>query len=80
MPPWGRVSCLQGTGLPEGRPWPTSAPLAQPLQPTTYPVHDEDLAHVQLLLQEFSCDGYRVEEAESPEGAGEKRVGRSASG
>lgn len=43
------------------------------------PVHDEDLAHAQLLLQEFSCDGYGVEEAESPEGCGEeKRAGASA--
>lgn len=47
---------------------------AQASQPTAYPVHDEDLAHVQLLLQEFSCDGYRIEEAESPEGHGEKRA------
>lgn len=47
---------------------------AQASQPTAYPVHDEHLAHVQLLLQEFSCDGYRVEEAESPVwGGGEGR-------
>lgn len=40
--------------------------LAQQL--TAYPVHDENLAHIQLLLQEFGCDGYRVEKAEAPEG------------
>lgn len=46
-----------------------------PQQPTAYPVHDENLAHVQLLLQEFGCDGYRVEEAESPAGREEKGQG-----
>lgn len=63
------LKAFSGTALPI----PAQAP-----QPTAYPVHDEDLAHVQLLLQEFSCDGHGVEEAESPEGCGEEeRAGRS---
>ena len=53
-----------GWGLPEGCSWSPGS--------TAYPVHDENLAHVQLLLQKFGCDGYRVEEAESP---GEKGAG-----
>lgn len=33
----------------------------------TDPVHDEDLVDVEPLLQQFGCDGHRVEVAETPE-------------
>lgn len=33
----------------------------------TDPVHDEDLVDVESLLQQFGCDGHRVEVAETPE-------------
>lgn len=38
----------------------------------TDPVHDEDLVDVESLLQQFGCDGHRVEITETPETA-EKR-------
>lgn len=33
----------------------------------TYPVHNEDLADIEPLLQELGGDGHRVEVTESPE-------------
>lgn len=33
----------------------------------TDPVHDEDLVDVEPLLQQFGCNGHRVEVAETPE-------------
>lgn len=35
----------------------------------THPVHNEDLVDIQSLLQQFGCDGHRVEVAETPETA-----------
>lgn len=39
----------------------------------TDPVHDEDLVDVESLLQQFGCDGHRVEVAETPETAETER-------
>lgn len=38
----------------------------------TDPVHDEDLVNVESLLQQFGCDGHRVEVAETPETAAKR--------
>lgn len=38
----------------------------------TDPVHDEDLVDVESLLQQFGCDGHRVEVAETPETAAKR--------
>lgn len=40
-----------------------------------YPVHDEDPAHAELLLEQFGRDGHRVEETEAPgdRGQGQRR-------
>lgn len=43
--------------------WRNRAPRAAP-----YPVHNEDLADAELLLELFGGDGHRVEVAETPEG------------
>lgn len=33
---------------------------------TSYPVHDEDLADAELLLQLLGCYGHRIEVAKTP--------------
>lgn len=33
---------------------------------STHPVHNEDLAHIQSLLEKFGCNCHRVKVAESP--------------
>lgn len=33
----------------------------------SHPVHDEDLADAELVLQLLGCDGHRVEVTETPE-------------
>lgn len=38
----------------------------------THPVHDEDPVDVESLLQQFGCDGHRVEVAETPETAADR--------
>lgn len=44
--------------------------------PATHPVHDEDLADVEPLLQELRRHRHRVEVAESPDG--ENRGGKAS--
>lgn len=43
------------------------------VSPETDPVHNEDLVDVESLLEQFGCDGYRVEIAEAPETAANTR-------
>lgn len=37
-----------------------------PGQEVTHPVHNEDLAHIQPLLEKFGCNCHRVKIAEPP--------------
>lgn len=50
---WGnRWACMFFPGLPG--------------QEVTHPVHNEDLAHIQPLLEKFGCNCYGVKIAEAP--------------